>query len=193
VTADRRPATERREDDAMSAPVVASTDELTRDEVGQIRRLLDDAFGGAFSDDDWHHSIGGLHVFVRLDGKVISHGSVVARRLDAGAHRLSTGYVEAVATRADARGRGNASRVLRRLAEQIQTDFDLGALSADVPELYAALGWETWRGPTYVDAPGGRRRTAGDDGGVMVLRTTRTATLDLDLDLTCDWRVGDVW
>jgi aminoglycoside 2'-N-acetyltransferase I len=177
----------------MSAPLVASTDELTRNEIEQIRQLLDDAFGGTFSDDDWNHSIGGLHVFVRLEGKVVSHGSVVARRLDAGTHRLSTGYVEAVATRADVRGRGHARRVLRRLAEQIETDFELGALSADVPQLYAALGWETWRGPTYVHAPGGRRRTVGDDGAVMVLRTSRTATVDLDLDLTCDWRVGDVW
>jgi aminoglycoside 2'-N-acetyltransferase I len=83
--------------------------------------------------------------------------------------------------------------VLRAAASVIAEGYELGALSATVPDLYARLGWERWRGPTYVGVPGGRLRTAEDDDGVMVLRTAHTPDLDVTADLTCDWRRGDVW
>jgi aminoglycoside 2'-N-acetyltransferase I len=55
------------------------------------------------------------------------------------------------------------------------------------------LGWERWRGPTYVDTPWGRVRTADEDDGILVLRTEDTSALDPTVSLTCDWRQGDVW
>jgi len=173
--------------------VVATTERLSQGDLVAIRELMQDAFGTSFTDDDWAHSIGGLHVLVRADGSILSHGSVVARSLLAGRRRLSTGYVEAVATRPDVWRRGLAGRVMRELADHIGAEYELGALSTDVPDLYGGLGWEIWRGLTFVATPGGRLRTADEDGGVMVLRSAATGDLDLDDELTCDWREGDVW
>jgi aminoglycoside 2'-N-acetyltransferase I len=173
--------------------VAAPTTALASADLAELRALLDVAFAGAFDDDDWEHTVGGVHLVVREADVVIAHAAVVPRRLVAGTRELSTGYVEGVATRPDVRRRGHASRVLRAAASVVEGSYELGALSASVPALYVRLGWEPWRGPTYVSAPGGRIRTADDDDGVMVLRTVHTTDLDLTADLTCDWRPGDVW
>jgi aminoglycoside 2'-N-acetyltransferase I len=82
---------------------------------------------------------------------------------------------------------------MRAAGEIITRNYDVGGLSTGVPQLYTPLGWESWRGPTFAESPNGRRRTKGEDDGVMVLRTDRTRALDLTAELTCDWRTGDVW
>ena len=56
---------------------------------------------------------------------------------------------------------------------------------------YASLGWQQWRGPTFALTPSGVVRTPDADGGIYVLPVS--AALDLDGELTCDWRDGDVW
>jgi aminoglycoside 2'-N-acetyltransferase I len=73
--------------------------------------------------------------------------------------------------------------------------YELGALAdgSRIPGFYQRLGWETWRGPTFVAAPEGTERTAEDDGGILVLRTPASPELDLGDPLVCDWRAGDVW
>jgi aminoglycoside 2'-N-acetyltransferase I len=172
---------------------VRRTDALADTELAEIRELLEAAFAGTFDETDWQHTVGGVHLLARREGALLAHAAVVPRRLVAGARPLSVGYVEGVATRPDVRRRGQASRVMRAAGQVIRDGHELGALSADVPELYSRLGWEPWRGRTYVDAPAGRVRTAEDDDGVMVLRTPRTADLDVTSDLICDWRPGDVW
>jgi hypothetical protein len=90
------------------------TDSLSPDEIEVIRALLDAAFWDdedeRFTQEDWEHSIGGLHVVLDLDGRIVSHASVVQRELQVAGHTLRTGYVEAVATapasRVAATGRG---------------------------------------------------------------------------------------
>lgn len=171
----------------------APTAALTPFQVAEIRALLDAAFDGDFSDHDWAHAVGGLHVWVRGPEGVVSHGSLVERTLVCDGQALRVGYVEAVATSATHRRRGHGAAVMRRIGEHIAAQFSLGALSTGTPAFYAPLGWELWRGPTFVDGPGGRERTADDDGGVMILPTARTPALDLDGDIVCDWRPGDVW
>jgi aminoglycoside 2'-N-acetyltransferase I len=170
---------------------VAGTDQLSDNQLAPIRALVEDAFEGSFDADDWDHTIGGVHVFVVDDD--IAHGSVIERILIAGDRRLRTGYVEGVATARTHRRRGLGSMVMKRVAEVIQADFELGALSTAVQEFYELLGWERWRGPTYVDTPSGRVRTPDEDDGILVLRTAATRALDTTVSLTCDWRPGDVW
>ena len=161
--------------------------------VRQIRTLLDAAFPGDFSDHDWAHAVGGRHVYVSGPDGVVSHGSLVERTLLCGSHRLRAGYVEAVATAAAYRRQGHGAAVMRRIGERIRERLPLGALSTGTTRFYAPLGWERWRGPTFVDGPAGRVRTADDDGSVMILRTAGTPALDLDSDIVCDWRPGEVW
>jgi aminoglycoside 2'-N-acetyltransferase I len=56
---------------------------------------------------------------------------------------------------------------------------------------YAARGWQLWRAPSGVLTPDGTRRTPDDDGGIFVFPVG--VALDLDGELLCDWRDGDVW
>lgn len=170
-----------------------STDRLSAAFLRDLRTLLETAFDGAFTDDDWEHAIGGMHVWVLGDAGLISHGSVVARTMECAGHALRVGYVEAVATLAERRRERHGSAVMARLNELIRERYDLGVLSTGTPAFYKTLGWERWRGPTYVDAPGARQRTPDDDGDVMILRTSRSPRLDLDGAIVCDWRAGDVW
>ena len=158
-----------------------------------IRRMLDVAFNGDFTDHDWDHATGGIHVWLVGQAGLISHGSLVQRTLVCSGHTLNAGYVEAVATIATHRRRGHGSIVMRYIHQLIRERYAIGALSTDSPAFYERLGWKRWRGPTLVDAPRGRERTADDDGGVMILETSRTPRLDLDAAIVCDSRPGDVW
>ncbi len=161
--------------------------------LAAVRRLLDEAFGGAFDDADWDHTLGGLHALAWQGGELVGHGAVVQRRLVHGGRALRAGYVEGVAVGPDNRRRGVASRVMSELEELVRGAYDLGALSAsdDGAALYAARGWQRWRGSTSVLTPSGTVRTPEDDGAVFVLPTA--GTLDLERSLTCDWRDGDAW
>ena len=79
------------------------------------------------------------------------------------------------------------------LERVVRGAYDLGALGAseDGAALYAARGWRIWQGPTSTLTPTGIVRTADDDGCVYVLPVA--VDLDLQGELTCDWREGDVW
>ena len=175
---------------------VVPTDELSRAELRTLREVLDrgfqDAFEGGFTDDDWAHTIGGTHVMA-VEDEVVSHASVVERQLMAGDRSLRTGYVEGVVTVTSRRNRGHASRVMEEVGRIIARDYELGALSTALPDFYARLGWQRWRGPTYARSPDGPIRTADEDDGIMFLRTSVTANLDPTVPLTCDWRSGDLW
>jgi aminoglycoside 2'-N-acetyltransferase I len=173
----------------------ATTAELTPGELEALRELVFGAFGERFDEHDWEHTLGGTHVLVVDDGEPVAHGAVVPRVLVAGGRELRTGYVEGVATRADRRGRGLASLVMREVGRVVEGEYELGALAdgSGIPGFYQRLGWETWQGPTFVAGPRGRERTAEDDGSVLVLRTPATGALEVTGSITCDWRPGDVW
>lgn len=177
----------------MPATTVRSTTDLDEAALADVRNLLDEAFGGDFADEDWVHALGGTHVLVHDEERLVGHGSVVRRQLRHGGRALTAGYVEAVAVAADRRRRGIASAVMDALEAVVRADHDLGALSAseDGAGLYAARGWLLWEGPTSVLTTEGQRRTPEDDGSVYVLPCS--VPLNLRGELTCDWRAGDVW
>jgi aminoglycoside 2'-N-acetyltransferase I len=165
------------------------------------RKLLDEAFDGDFSDEDWEHGLGGVHAFVWDGDELIGHGAVVQRRLlharrVAGVphttRALRAGYVEGVAVRADRRREGVGGVVMAALEDVVRGAYPLGALSAseDALAFYAARGWQRWRGRTFALTPAGVERTEEEDDAIFVLPVV---PLDLAGDLTCDWRDGDVW
>jgi aminoglycoside 2'-N-acetyltransferase I len=156
------------------------------------RTLLDEAFDGDFSDEDWEHSLGGVHALVWDGDELIGHGAVVQRRLVHGGRALRAGYVEGVAVRADRRRQGVGGAVMAALEDVVRGAYPLGALSAseDALAFYAARGWQRWRGRTFALTPAGVERTEEEDDGIFVLPVV---PLDLAGDLTCDWRDGDVW
>ncbi len=157
----------------------------------EARALLDAAFAGSFSDDDWDHALGGTHVLVRVEGRLVAHAALVPRTLWVGGEPVRAGYVEAVATAPGEQGRGHGSRAMAVVNDLVRAAYDLGALSTSRHAFYERLGWERWRGRTYVRDGDRLLRTADEDAGIMVLRLG--AALDLGADLACAARAGDDW
>ena len=177
----------------MSEPQIVHTAELDAGTLAAARALLDDAFAGHFGDHEWEHSLGGMHALVWDGEELVGHGAVVQRRLLHRGVALRTGYVEGVGVRADHRRRGHAGALMGALEAIVRGAYDLGALAATdaAAPLYAARGWQLWRGPLSALTPAGVTRTPQEEGAVHVLPCA--AALDLHAELTCDWRDGDVW
>ncbi len=177
----------------MPAVRVAHTADLDAATLASVHALLHDVFDD-MTEEDWDHALGGLHALAYEDGELIGHAAVIQRRLLHGGRALRCGYVEGVGVRADRRGRGHGAAVMAALERVIRAGYDLGALGAsdEAAAFYAARGWQQWRGRSWTLTPSGVRRTPDEDDCLYVLPTP-AATLDLDSDLTCDWRDGDVW
>lgn len=174
-----------------------ATADLTAEEVGRIRVILDGAFGTdedeRFTEADWDHAVGGVHFVLDLDGEIVAHASVVEREIRVGDRPLATGYVEAVATATDHQGHGHGSRLMIEVTAWIHEHFELGALGTGRHHFYERLGWQTWAGPSWVRAPDGPRRTPDEDGYILVLRTGSSPSFEPTEPISCDWRPGDVW
>ncbi|GHE14859.1 GNAT family N-acetyltransferase [Streptomyces alanosinicus] len=172
---------------------LAHTADLDPGELHAAHALLDAAFDGGFSDEDWEHGLGGLHVLVHDATGLAAHGSVVQRRIGHRGRWLRAGYVEAVAVRSDARRKGLGGRVLAELERVIGRAYDLGALSAS-PEgaaLYTARGWQRWSGRVHGLSPDGIVRLPEEEGGIYVWPALAGAP-DPAGEFVLDWRDGDV-
>ncbi len=172
---------------------VAHTADLDGASLSAARSLLEGAFEDDVTEHDWEHALGGMHALVWEGNELVGHASVVQRRLLHGGRALRTGYVEGVAVRADRRRRGHGTAMMVALERVIRGAYELGALGAteEAIPLYAGRGWQRWRGPTSALTPAGIVRTPQEDGSIYVLELEHP--LDLDGELTCDWREGDVW
>ena len=172
---------------------VAHTADLDAATLQAARALLVEVFEGDLSDDDWEHALGGVHALLCDDGALIGHASVVQRRMLHGGRALRAGYVEGVGVRGDRRRRGHGGVLMEALERVVRGAYDLGALGASDAgaAFYAARGWRLWRGPTSALTPSGVRRTPEEDGSIYVL--PQAIALDLDGELCCDWRDGEVW
>jgi aminoglycoside 2'-N-acetyltransferase I len=171
---------------------MAHTADLDPAVFGAARALLFEVFDD-MTDDDWEHSLGGMHALVWDGAELVGHASVVQRRLLHGGRALRAGYVEGVGVRAAFRARGHGAAMMAALERIVRAAYDLGALGAadEAADFYAARGWKRWQGPSSVLTPSGIQRTPEDDGGIYVLPVS--VPLDLTGELTCDWRDGDVW
>jgi aminoglycoside 2'-N-acetyltransferase I len=178
---------------AVVEVVTARTDELSDQGLLEVTMLLEAAFGHSF-EEYWHEIGPAVHFVLESDDAVVAHACVVERALRTQDRELRTGYVEGVATRPDLRRRGHGTAVMEAVDRFILDNFDLGGLDTGSNTFYARLGWETWRGPTFIRCrDGSLMRTADEDGNVMILRTATTRCLDVTAPLSAEWRRGDLW
>jgi aminoglycoside 2'-N-acetyltransferase I len=172
------------------------TAELRADELGRVRRLLDDAFGDDFTDADWDNTLGGLHTLVVQEGEIVGHVAVVQRRLLYRERWLRTGYVEGLAVRSDRRRRGLATAAMTEAERIIDRSYQLGGLcdGSGISGFYQRRGWLHWTGPTFVVTRDGMLWTP-EETMVMVRVTPMTPdpALDVSEPLGCDPRRGDAW
>ncbi|MEV7725734.1 GNAT family N-acetyltransferase [Streptomyces sp. NPDC087917] len=173
---------------------LAHTCELGPAALRELRAFLDGAFEGDFADEDFEHALGGMHVLLREDGELLAHGSVVQRRVLHGGRALRTGYVEAVAVRADRRRRGLGGAVMDRLEQVVARAYVLGALSASEAgaTLYTGRGWRPHPGRIGVLGPAGPERLAEEEGSTYVWTPPGGVRPDPAGRLDFDWRDGDV-
>ena len=143
----------------MSAAAVrcARTSDLMPSQMHSARALMDAAFDGDFSDDDWAHALGGWHAIVEDGEAVIAHAAVVPRTLMVGDRPVSVGYVEAVAVTPARQRTGLGSAVMRALHDVIRRAFAAGVLSTGEWPFYESLDWTRWQGESFV-------REAGETG-----------------------------
>lgn len=168
------------------------TSELTPGDLGAARALLDQAFDGDFSDQDWDHGLGGVHALVHDGaGALVAHGSVVQRRLLHAGRSLRVGYVEAVAVRPDRQRQGLGGLVMGALERVVERAYDMGALSAsdEGQGLYLRRGWTPWKGPVGTLGPTGPALMPDEEPPLL----WGGAALDPEHALLIDWRDGDVF
>ncbi|MET7685530.1 GNAT family N-acetyltransferase [Streptomyces sp. NPDC005423] len=171
----------------------AHTADLAPAELRAARALLYAAFGGDFTDQDWDHGLGGMHVLIDDDSGLAAHGSVVMRRVRHGGRWLRVGYVESVGVRPDARRRGLGGRVMAELERIVERGYDVGLLGASDAgaRLYAARGWLQWRGRICALGPDGAVHLPEEEDSTYA-RPALAGPLDLTAELLFDWRDGDV-
>jgi aminoglycoside 2'-N-acetyltransferase I len=174
------------------------TTELTDADVAALRQLMTDAFAGdehgGFTEDDWQHALGGMHFLLEADGRIVTHAAVVERWLHVGERPLRTGYVEAVATDPPHQGKGHGSEVMRAVGAYLEeAGFDFAVLGTGSQPFYERLGWQVWRGPSFVRVDGREEPTPDEDGYIMFLATAVSPPLDPTAPISCEWRPGDVW
>ena len=171
---------------------VAHTADLGAATRCAARALLDDVFDD-MADEDWDHALGGMHALLWEGRELIGHASVIQRQLLYGGRAWRTGYVEAVAVRADRRRSGHGGTLMDVSERIIRGAYEVGALgSTDAgAAFYAARGWLRWLGPCSALTPEGIAATPEEEGSIYVLPVTDQ--LDVSRELTCDWREGDAW
>jgi aminoglycoside 2'-N-acetyltransferase I len=169
------------------------TADLDSDTRQRVHHMVIEAFAGDFTEDDWEHTLGGMHALIWHHGAIIAHAAVVQRRMIYQGDALRCGYVEGVAVREDHRGQGLVHALLDGVEQVMRGAYQLGALSSSVQArgLYAARGWLPWTGSTSVLTPSGPTRTPDDDKSIFVFPVV--TALDTAAELMCDWRAGDVW
>ncbi len=131
------------------------TTDLGDDTREHIHRMITEAFAGDFGDQDWEHTLSGMHALIWDHGAIIAHAAVVQRRLFYQGTALRCGYVEGVAVREDHRGHGLVHALLDGVEQVTLGAYDLGALGSPdrARDLFAGRGWLPWRGPTSVLTP----------------------------------------
>jgi aminoglycoside 2'-N-acetyltransferase I len=166
--------------------------------VTRLHELMHDAFvgdeHGGFTDDDWQHALGGTHFLLETNGEIVCHASVVTRELHVDGVPLTSAYVEAVATDPRLQRQGLGTQVMRAVGDFIDAGvWQIAALGTGSQGFYERLGWQIWRGPSFVRTGQGDQPTPDEDGFIMVRLTPRSPGVRPDAPISCEWRPGDVW
>ncbi|GFG63671.1 hypothetical protein MKUB_11610 [Mycobacterium kubicae] len=102
------------------------TADLDHDTRQRTYEMVTAAFAGDFTEDDWEHTLGGMHALVWHHGAIIAHAAVVQRRLIYRRQALRCGYVEGVAVREDWRGQGLVKALLDGVEQVIARRLPAG-------------------------------------------------------------------
>ncbi|MFM8503046.1 MAG: GNAT family N-acetyltransferase [Actinomycetota bacterium] len=166
--------------------------ELNLQITSNLRELLDVAFEGDFSEEDWLHTFGGFRFLGYLDGKLIAHGAVVLRNMKVDGREIQVGYVEGVAVLPMHWRKGFGSLLMSEITSYCSSEFQLSMLSTGDKHFYRKHGWLDFSGESYVLKNGVEIRTLDEDEGLMFLVGVTGETSRIT-KAVCESRVGDHW
>jgi aminoglycoside 2'-N-acetyltransferase I len=157
-----------------------------------IQKMLESAYEGDFSPEDWEHTSGGIYFVGCLEETIIAHGSVVPREMLIDGQEVIVGYVEAVAVSPAYSGQGFGSMLMRRITEFCRDNYELSMLSTDEKSFYARCGWLQFTGESFITLENAEIRSADEDEGLMFLPSAKNERVDIRRAV-CQARSGDSW
>jgi aminoglycoside 2'-N-acetyltransferase I len=158
---------------------VVEREQLSPTELRELLRWLEEAYDeGPWRQEHWSDVGPGPHALIRDEsGELVAHACVDWISVEIGGRTLRAGYLEDVATRADARGHGYGAAVVVGVQREIERRAEIGLLATGEFAFYERLGWTRWTGPTSVrESDGSITRTAEDDDAIMTLLLPQTPT-----------------
>lgn len=183
----------------MVKVLISEPGELNAAQLLAAEELVRSAFGSAFRSHDWLHAVDGVHIVLSdAEQSMIGFAAVVRRTLCHNEVTFDTGYIEAVAIRADQQGLGLGRMVMDHAEHIVNTRYQLGALNAveTAAPFYEARGWQPWTGHTQAVGSTGIINTYDDADRIYLLGAEKNGhgqPLTADTALICDWRPGDLW
>ena len=117
--------------------------------ASSIRLLLELAYDGDLSSEDWEHTLGGQYFLGLRDDIIIAHGSVVSRKMFIDGRALTAGYVEAVAVLPAYWRQGFGTQLMTQITQFCYDNYELSMLSTDEKHFYKKLGWRQFRGESF--------------------------------------------
>ena len=157
--------------------VIREREELSHDELERLLAWLEDAYeDGPWRVQHWSDLGTGPHATISDDdGTLLAHACVDWVPIEIDGRSVESGYLEDVATRKDARGRGFGTAVVRAAQREIERRAAIGLLATGSFAFYERLGWRRWTGATSVTEPDGSiTRTEEEDGAIMGLWLPQT-------------------
>ena len=157
-----------------------------------IRALLDLAYEGDFSFEDWEHTFGGKYFIGYLGDAIISHGSVVPRNMFIDGEAMTVGYVEAIAVLPSHWRQGFGTQLMQQITKFCQDNYELSMLSTDENQFYKRLGWCQFQGESFARTGDLEVRTFEEDEGLMLLHGRGSQIREIQRTV-CESRSGDDW
>jgi aminoglycoside 2'-N-acetyltransferase I len=157
-----------------------------------IRDLLDLAYEGDFSSEDWEHTFGGQYFIGFLENTIIAHGAVVPRPMTINGTNLAVGYVEAIAVLPSRWRLGFGTQLMKEVTQFCHNNYEISMLSTDENQFYQRIGWLQFQGESFVKNSDTEVRTAEEDEGLMFLPGKKSGITQIQRAV-CDARGGDSW
>jgi aminoglycoside 2'-N-acetyltransferase I len=172
----------------MAEVRIRPREDFTEAELQALLRWLEVAYDdppGSWREEHWEDIGPGPHLVIERRGELLAHACIDWIHVRVGEFPLLAGYIEDVATRADARGLGFGSALIEAARPLIEEGAELGLLGTGSHVFYERLGWVRWTGPSWVmEVDGTLTRTLEEDDAIMALfvpRTPEAVTTDLPI------------
>ncbi len=172
--------------------IIKQVNDVSSRTISSIRSLLELAYEGDFSSEDWEHTFGGQYFIGLLDNIIIAHGSVVPRNMFINGQEITVGYVEAIAVLPAYWRQGFGTQLMTQITQFCHKTYELSMLSTDEKKFYEKLGWRQFLGESFVRNGDSVVRTAEEDYGLMLLSGKNCGTSEIRRAI-CQPRIGDDW